>query len=150
MRLPVVLDIAAADIAATAAAAVLSRVRWRDNSDWLTTATTTAHRVDMAGCNIASSDAQGEMAVRNSSANSGECGPRHLAPRDGEHTLEVGPREDSLPSVKSRSEGRTSLRGDFTDPIFHRNSAGATMREQPKPRFTNGGFGRPRPLAGRS
>jgi len=120
MRLRAVLEIAAVDFAATVAAVVLCRAGWRGNSDWPAIGTTGEHRVGMTGCNNASSDAQDERAVHNASANSGECGAKHLAPRSGEHTLREGPREVLLPLVKSRSEGRTSLRGDFTRPTSSR------------------------------
>jgi len=120
LHLRPVLPIAAGDFAETVAVAVLSPADWRGNSDSPTTGTTDEHPGGIVNYNSVLSDAQAETAARSLSTDSVECAARHLEPHGDENTLEEGPREVLLPSVKSRSEVAASLRGDFTRPNLPR------------------------------
>jgi len=136
--------IVVADFADTGCDAVVYRARWRGSGGWRSTATTCGRPVGRKCCNTEPTDPLSEMVADIPSAdNAGhEAKGEPLERRCDRNTLEEGPREALLPSVKSRSEASTSLRGDSTMP---HNSIVIQPNQQsqirPRPRSTNRGFG---------
>jgi hypothetical protein len=107
----------AADFAGTGGGVGLSRVHWPDNGDWPTNGTTAERAVGRTGCNSEPKDASAERIVGNLSRDNVVCEVKKpLEPHVDQNTVKEGPREDWLPTVKSRGEAPTSLRGDFNTP----------------------------------
>ena len=90
-----------------------------DTADSTANAANVVPLVDRIHCNNALADDPAKTAVRILSAdNAAADGDSALAPRCCEPQNDFGPRELLLPTVKSRSEASTSLRGVSSRPLL--------------------------------
>lgn len=103
----------AADNAAPAPAGGYAPRHWPDNAGSPAHAATDVLPADSRRCNTAPADASAGKAAHNPSANNDDyvATARPLVRRTRADAMESDPRETSLPTVKSRSQAQTWLRG---------------------------------------